>query len=91
MPPAICPNCGADVPRGAKACPGCGADEDTGWSEAAAGATSADLGLPDEDFDYDEFVKREFAKAAPKPEGLHWAWWLVAIALLAAMVFAWIL
>ena len=35
MAPEICPNCGADVPRNAKACPQCGADEKTGWSEDA--------------------------------------------------------
>jgi hypothetical protein len=30
MPPEFCPNCGAEVPRKAKACPECGADEETG-------------------------------------------------------------
>ena len=35
MPPEVCPNCGADVPRNAKACPECGSDEKTGWSETA--------------------------------------------------------
>lgn len=28
-----CPNCGAEVPAGAKSCPECGSDENTGWSE----------------------------------------------------------
>ena len=57
MTPEICPNCGAEVPRGAKACPQCGSDEQTGWSEEAA---TGGLDLPDEDFSYDDFVKREF-------------------------------
>src|ERR1041384_1119375 len=35
MTPEICPNCGAEVPRQAKACPECGSDEKTGWSEEA--------------------------------------------------------
>ena len=55
MPPDYCPNCGAAVPARAPACPECGADEDTGWNDDAY---AQDLGLPDEDFDYDEFVER---------------------------------
>lgn len=91
MPPEICPNCGAEVPRRARACPGCGADEQTGWAEEARHATSADLGLPEEDFDYDEFVKREFAAPSPRPPGLAWVWWLTGLALLLAIVLVWIL
>jgi len=91
MPPEICPNCGADVPRNAKACPGCGADESTGWAEDAQQATAANLGLPEEDFDYDEFTKREFGKPSPKPQGLHWVWWLTGIALLIAILLFWVL
>jgi hypothetical protein len=90
-PPETCPNCGAEVPRQAKACPGCGADETTGWAEDAQQATAADLGLPDENFDYAEFTNREFGKSAVKPTGLHWVWWLAGLALLAAILFTWIL
>ncbi len=90
MPPEICPNCGATVPRKAKACPGCGADEDTGWAEAAQQATAADLGLPEAEFDYEEFTKREFGKS-PKPHGLHWVWWLAGIAVLLVILLTWIL
>jgi hypothetical protein len=28
-----CPNCGAQVPGGARSCPECGSDDETGWSE----------------------------------------------------------
>jgi hypothetical protein len=79
------------VPRGGRACPECGADEATGWADAARGATPADLGLPDEDFDYEEFARREFGPAAPKPQGLTWLWWLTGIAVLAAIIVAWFL
>lgn len=34
-PPAECANCGADIPRNARACPECGADERTGWRESS--------------------------------------------------------
>jgi hypothetical protein len=62
--PIECPACGAKVPYKAKACPECGSDDKTGWS------TDADSWTPDipvgyeneDDFDYDDFVKREFSR-----------------------------
>ncbi len=82
----VCPNCGAEVLPGAKACPECGSDEQTGWSEEAR---YAHLGLPDEDFDYDEFVRKEFGPEPVKPHGIAWFWWVIALFLviLAAVVF----
>ena len=80
--PENCPNCGAEVPARAKVCPECGADEKTGWSDDAR---VSGLGLPDESFDYEEYVKREFGGGA-KHQGLHWFWWLVALLLLVAIV-----
>ena len=87
MPPEICPNCGAEVPGNAKACPECGSDEQTGWSEEA----HADgLGLPDEEFDYGDFVKREFGTKNPVPRGIHWLWWVMAVLVVAALLFLWL-
>ncbi|MDX1952531.1 MAG: zinc-ribbon domain-containing protein [Verrucomicrobiota bacterium] len=57
MKPDYCPNCGEEVPPRAKACPGCGSDETTGWSERAH---AENLGIPDDSFDYNEYIKREF-------------------------------
>jgi len=34
-PPDVCGNCGAAIPRGARACPECGADERTNWGEGS--------------------------------------------------------
>ena len=84
MAPETCPNCGADVPRSAKACPECGSCEKTGWSERAAydGA-----GLPDDSFDYDEFVREEFGERQARPNGIKWIWWSVAVLVLAAFLF----
>lgn len=84
---STCPNCGADVPPKAKACPECGSCEETGWSETAA---SSGLGLPDEEeeFDYNEFLEKEFGKPAstPKPRGISWFWWVIAVLVIAAML-----
>jgi hypothetical protein len=86
--PENCPVCGAEVPARALACPECGADEKTGWSAEAA---SSGLDLPEESFDYDEFIEREFGQKerAGRRFGAVWwgtavllvvliAWWLVA-------------
>ena len=82
-PPETCPNCGANVPRHAIACPECGSDESTGWSEKAY---AENLGLPDDEFNYDEFVKEEFGTGRAKPRGIPWFWWVVAVALVVALV-----
>ena len=82
-PPEICPNCGAEVPRNARACPECGADEKTGWSEEARYDS---LDLPDQAFDYEDFVKREFGGGSAAPRGLRWFWWLVGAIVLAGFV-----
>jgi hypothetical protein len=87
MPPAICPHCGAEVPARAKACPECGADESTGWSEVAG---EDGLDLPNENFDYEEFTRREFGGELAKPAGFHWFWWLVAVVLLAGLLLLWL-
>jgi hypothetical protein len=81
--PEICPNCGAEVPRGARACPECGSDEKTGWSDDAH---TGGLDLPEENFDYNDFVKREFGDKSPVPRRMHWWWWVVALVLLLALV-----
>lgn len=85
-PPESCPVCGADVPRNARACPGCGADHETGWSEESY---ASGLGLPeDDDFNYDDFVRKEFGdKKEIKPRGLHWVWWIVGIGLALGLLY----
>jgi hypothetical protein len=80
--PAVCPVCGEDVPRGALACPECGADHNSGWREDAASYDGVDL--PDE-FDYDEFARREFG-SSPKPVGTSRIWWITAIVVLALTI-----
>jgi uncharacterized membrane protein YvbJ len=87
MAPETCPNCGADVPPKARACPECGADEQTGWSEAAR---TDGLDLPDENFDYNDFVKREFGEKSPLPRGIRWFWWVVALGVVILFLSFWL-
>ena len=81
--PQVCPVCSEDVPRGALACPECGADHMSGWREDAD--TADGIGLPDDEFNYDEFVQSEFGRSL-KPQGTTWAWWAAAVVALLALV-----
>ncbi len=56
--PEACPVCGEDVQRGSLACPECGADHNSGWREDSDVYDAVDL--PDEDFNYEEFIRAEF-------------------------------
>ena len=87
--PEFCPECGAAVPEGARACPACGSDAETGWSDAAQ---ENRLGIPSEKFDYDEFVKEEFAGETNRrlsPKGIALFLWIVAILLLLLLLNRW--
>lgn len=86
-PPGQCPACGEWVPRGAVACNDCGACAQSGWKENSEVYDGVDLPDDEDDFDYDEFVSREFGSAKPgrgMNRELFWRW--VAAIVLAAMV-----
>lgn len=82
--PEVCPVCGEEVPSGALACPECGADHNSGWRPDAG--TYESLDLPDEDFNYDEFVRKEFGSSL-KPAGMKMIWWITAILVLIAALY----
>ena len=81
--PEVCPVCGEDVPRGAVACPECGADHNSGWREDAESYDG--VSLPDENFNYDEFIEEEFG-SSPKPVAVKTVWWVTAILVLVVLV-----
>jgi uncharacterized membrane protein YvbJ len=74
--PEVCPVCGEDVPSDALACPECGADHNSGWRKDADAYDAVDL--PEQDFNYDEFIRQEFG-SVPKPAGVKTIWWIAAI------------
>ena len=82
-PPEVCPSCGEDVPRDALACTECGADHNSGWREDVDTYDAVDL--PDEGFNYEEFVKREFGSSL-KPAAIKPVWWITAILLIVAFI-----
>jgi len=75
----ICPNCGAEVPAKAKSCPECGSDEKTGWSDKTI-YDGTGIEEPEE-FDYDEWLRRERG-VPPRKSGRHRLWWATAALIL---------
>lgn len=64
-----CPHCGANLPANASRCRNCGASSEYGWDsvESNIDGLAADYGgegYDEDDFDYDEFVAREFSEHA---------------------------
>jgi hypothetical protein len=82
-PPEMCPACGEDVPLNALACPECGADYNSGWREDADTYDAVDL--PDEDLNYDEFVRQEFG-LSPKPAAINIIWWITALVVIITFI-----
>ena len=79
-----CPSCGDEVRVGSAGCVKCrvlpGEAEDA-WPDGV------DLPEGAEDFDYEDWKKREFSTTAQvKPSHLAWKYWLGGIFLLAALV-----
>lgn len=81
--PEFCPNCGAEVPAQARACRECGACEQTGWSEQARYDA---LDLPDQEFDYEDFVHREFKGGGQRTARRGWVWFVAAGLVVAALL-----
>jgi len=83
----VCPFCEREV-RVGQPCPGCAKKgkkpraKKRSWEQNPA---EDGLNLPDDDFDYDEFIAREFGKAPHRTLGIKWYWWVLAVALLVAL------
>ena len=77
----LCPGCGEEVAVGSPSCPHC--DPRKEWEQDSV---YDDLDLPEEEFDYDEFVEREFG-SGPSKSGKEWFWGGVALAVL--LILAW--
>jgi hypothetical protein len=83
-PPPECANCGAAIPRAARACPECGADERTGWRE---NSLYDGLDLPDEAFAGDDPAAPSRRKTG-RINGVSWYWWAAGALLLICLIIA---
>lgn len=85
----ICPFCGREVQVGAP-CKGCAKKKKPAPVKSRRPQPHDEiydgLDLPDDDFDYDEFVAREFGRLPHKKTGVKWHWWVLAAVILALML-----
>ena len=76
-----CPHCGGDVPYRRTACPHCGSSESDGWKDH----DGEEGFLNEEEFDYEDFVAREFEEESIVSPGLKT--WQVYILLMVLISF----
>ena len=84
----LCPFCDREV-RVGKPCPGCAKKRKSPGPAAKSwelDSAQDGLDLADDDFDYDEFVSREFGKAPHRELGVKWYWWLLGIVVLGGII-----
>jgi hypothetical protein len=89
----LCPFCDREVRVGTP-CPGCaekqrkaGDSTPKSWAQEP-GADGLDL--PDTDFDYNEFVAREFGGLPHRRLGVAWYWWALGVLLVVILSAIWI-
>ena len=84
-----CPSCGAEVRVGSRGCSRCSAGSGAKWEQDEY-LDGVDVPEDAAEFDYNDFVKREFGGRGPsrlKPHGIAWKWWVTGVLVLGA--FAW--
>ena len=77
-----CPHCGHELPVTARFCRECGASGNDAWDDTSESGPGDGWSDPD-DFDYDDYVRREFGDHSGMMTGYSWKWYhWVAVALL---------
>lgn len=90
-PPGQCPVCGEWVAKKQVACDECGSCAKSGWND---GSDYDGLDLPDDDFDYEAFIEKEFGGSNEKPKHrigsgrYSRVYWWGGVLVLAAMLLA---
>jgi len=92
----MCPTCDQDVMVGSKECPHCAKSLESEkkrrkvlvvkreWEEDES---LGGLDLPDDGFDYNDFILREFGEGVSnKRVGVHPVWWWTALVLVVGIV-----
>lgn len=86
----LCPHCGAELAEDARFCRHCGASEDSGWNESDySEGLAGDYNGSEEDFDYDDFLRREFPEAAQSAQGTSLrtaVWWTVVLLIISSFL-----
>lgn len=64
-----CPFCGANLSPNATVCRRCGASDEYGWNSVENNIDDLHADYGEDDFDYDDFVAREFPQHAAESGG----------------------
>lgn len=86
-PPGNCPVCDEHVPHGLVSCPQCGSCSRSGWGDEI-GYDGLDLPDDSADFNYDDYVSREFSGPEGKPKSDLTLWQWVGLILVVIMILA---
>ena len=90
-PPGQCPVCGEWIPKGVVACDECGSCDKSGWKNPDSAQTYDGLDLPDDEFDYDEYVAREFGGSVGPSRNERQRFWLwVGLILFAVLLLSYV-
>lgn len=89
----ICPSCGSEVRVGSQ-CAGCAKKPSKKGKTSPKRAKKSweqdgsldGLDLPNDEFDYDQFVEREFGKSPHAKLGVKWYWWLLGVIVLVSLI-----
>lgn len=94
----LCPGCDKEVLVGSRGCPYChppakrrkrsratARKARKSWEQDPA---CDGLDLPDGDFDYEDFVAREFGRQPHRRIGIKWYWWLTGVIVIILIVLA---
>jgi hypothetical protein len=82
-----CPSCGAEVQVGSRGCPQCLSGKGSKWDQDEY-LDGVDVPEDQEEFDYNDYIKREFGGRGAsrlKPPSIAWKWWITGVLLLGAM------
>ena len=74
----MCPGCAPKRQRRRKRLKKVASSRRKDWNQDAI---SEGLGIPDEEFDYEDFIQREFASKPHRRIGIKWYWWATAAGL----------
>jgi hypothetical protein len=83
----LCPGCGGEVLIGPRGCPECSRKPKPRKQRSSEQDPAPDeRSFRDEEFDYHDFIAREFGKKPHRPLGIAWYWWVTALVILVLLM-----
>jgi hypothetical protein len=83
----LCPGCGGEVPIGPRGCPKCSKPPKLKKRRSPKQGPAPDKrSSRSDDFDYQDFVAREFGNKPHRRLGIAWYWWVTALVILVLLI-----